>query len=81
MSKKDYVEIGGIMTRKNGKKYEVKESPWGDSCDTCAFSVKKIPGFCDAIPCCGHERKDGLLIIFIRRKDLETERNTQSKTV
>ena len=81
MSKKDYVEIGGIMTRKNGKKYEVKEIPWGGSCDTCTFSVKKISGFCDAIPCSGHVRKDGLPIIFIRRKDLETERNTQSKTV
>lgn len=80
MSKKDYVKFGGIMTRKNGKKYEVKKAKAHYACTACAFNQKSVE-FCTPIPCTESQRLDSEQVIFIRRKDLETERNTQSKTV
>ena len=80
MSKKDYVEIGGIMTRKNGKKYEVQKAKAHYACTVCAFNQKSLD-FCTPIPCNNYLRLDSKQVIFIRRKDLETERDTQSKTV
>ena len=67
MSKKDYTPIGGIMTRNNGKKYEVKS---GRSCCNCSFREKSAH-FCEDIPCAIYQRNDGIPAIFIRRKDLE----------
>ena len=67
MSKKDYTPIGGIMTRNNGKKYEVN---MGSSCRHCSF-YEKSGEFCKDIPCADYQRNDGIPAIFIRRKDLE----------
>ena len=80
MNKETYVEVGGIMTRKNGKKYEVKKAKAHYACTVCAFNQKPLD-FCTPIPCNEYLRPDMKQVIFIRRKDLETERNTQSKTV
>lgn len=67
MSKKDYTPIGGIMTRNNGKKYEVN---MGSGCSHCSF-YGKGGEFCKDIPCTVYQRNDGTPAIFIRRKDLE----------
>lgn len=80
MSKEAYVEVGGIMTRKNGKKYQVKKAKAHYPCNACAFKQKSAE-FCTPIPCTESQRLDSEQVIFIRRKDLETERNTKSKTV
>ena len=80
MSKETYVEVGGIMTRKNGKKYEVQKAKAHHACTVCAFKQKSLE-FCTPIPCSEYLRPDMQQVIFIRRKDLETERNTKSKTV
>lgn len=80
MSKEDYVKVGGIMTRKNGKKYQVKKAKANYACTVCAFKQKSLD-FCTPIPCSEYLRLDSEQVIFIRRKDLETERDTQSKTV
>ena len=73
MSKKDYTPIGGIMTRKNGKKYEVRK---GNTCCNCSFR-EKSDEFCQAIPCTDYLRNDGIPAIFIRRKDLEAPADSQ----
>ena len=80
MSKEDYVKVGGIMTRKNGKKYQVKKAKAHYACTVCAFNQKSLD-FCTPIPCSEYLRPDMKQVIFIRRKDLETERDTKSKTV
>ena len=67
MSKKDYTPVGGIMTRNNGKKYEVKS---GSNCCNCSFREKSAH-FCVDIPCAVNQRNDRIAAIFIRRKDLE----------
>lgn len=67
MSRKDYIEVGGIMTRKNGKKYECV---FDGGCDDCAFD-KKDALFCAKIMCSPYDRIDGKHVHFIRRKDLE----------
>ena len=71
MSKEDYVEVGGIMTRKNGKKYEVQKGKAHYACTVCAFK-QKVSEFCTPIPCNESQRLDSEQVIFIRRKDLET---------
>ena len=68
MGKKDYVPVGGIMTRKNGKKYQVNDV--NPSCEECAF-VGKSESFCGGIPCVPIMREDDKHVNFIRRKDLE----------
>lgn len=70
MSKKDYTPIGGIMSRKNGKKYEVSEPVMLTTCNGCAF-IARSEKFCSGVPCIPAYRKDGKNVIFIRRKDLE----------
>ena len=80
MSKKDYVKIGGIMTRGNGKKYEVQKAKAHHACTVCAFSQKSLE-FCTTIPCNESLRLDMKQVIFIRRKDFETTRDTKSETV
>lgn len=60
-------EIGEIYTRKNGRQYEVMESRGCVASDTeqpCAFRGKK---HCIKVNC--------FCVVFIRRKDLEWERD------
>lgn len=68
--KNEDIPIGGIMVRKNGKKYEVVE---GYMCRNCAFEDKSFR-FCDSINCGESERSDWTSIIFVRRKDLEEKK-------
>lgn len=70
MSRKDYVPVGGILTRNNGKKYELAS---GYHCTKCAFAHKGWE-WCDSIKCVPTMREDSLNVIFIRRKDLEEKR-------
>ena len=69
MSKKDYVPVGGILTRTSGKKYEVVLM--SDYCTGCAFRSKHM-GWCAGVMCTPVSREDNNEVIFIRRKDLET---------
>lgn len=69
MSKKDYIPVGEIMTRKNGKKYEAVISI-SKCCSGCAFKDRAFE-YCEPILCCSSERADGLNVSFLRRKDLE----------
>lgn len=68
MSRKDYIEIGGIMTRKNGKKYECVLA--SQVCKGCYFEEKTVY-FCAGIKCAPYSRTDNQYVHFIRRKDLE----------
>ena len=65
--KTDDIPVGGIMVRKNGKKYEVVK---GYMCRNCDFEDKPFD-FCKPIQCVKNERSDWTAIIFVRRKDLE----------
>ena len=67
-SRKDYYPIGAVMQRKNGKCYEVVA---GAGCASCTFDGKHN-GWCDYMKCDHHFREDGVDVIFIRRKDLES---------
>lgn len=72
------IPLGEIMTRKNGKKYQVVLSPgWAYECKACAFH-DKTTDFCEGIPCTGLDRADGHEVVFIRRKDLETDPDEES---
>lgn len=68
--KTDNIPVGGIMVRKNGKKYQVVVEV---GCTHCAF-YKKGMLWCDQIACDAYTRKDNTGIIFIRRKDLEEKK-------
>ena len=71
MSRKDYVPVGEILTRKNGKKYEaVKHKPAISDCDKCAFGIKEYD-WCRPVKCVPSLREDGTNVFFVRRKDLE----------
>lgn len=68
MSRKDYVPVGGILTRTNGKKYEVV--PFSN-CIHCAF-YNRNSLWCTGMLCDPDDRDDKVSVIFLRRKDLET---------
>ena len=65
------IPIGGILVRKNGKKYIAVAEPIDQGCGTCALNDEGY-AFCRPIRCVETERKDKQGIIFVRRKDLET---------
>ena len=67
--KTDDIPVGGIMVRKNGKKYEAVVAL---GCTNCAFL--KCTLWCDQIYCSENLREDNQSIIFIRRKDLEEKK-------
>ena len=68
--KTDDIPVGGIMVRKNGKKYQVVVEV---GCSPCAF-YKKGMLWCDQIYCSENLCEDNQSIIFIRRKDLEEKK-------
>ena len=62
MGRKKEIEVGGVLTRKNGKKYRVVEHK---GCISCAFHLKPN-SWCDGIPCNKEARSDSLDVIFHR---------------
>ena len=62
------LEVGEILHRKNGKAYEVVASA---RCEHCAFEDRSAE-WCASMVCGKDERKDGISVIFIRRKGYET---------
>ena len=69
MSRKDYVPVGGILERNNGKKYEAVLGTC--RCDGCAFEYKSDE-WCKGMRCIPGHRPDKTSVIFKRRADLET---------
>lgn len=62
------LEVGEILHRKNGKKYEVVKA---FDCEGCAFDNRNSE-WCTPMKCAKSYRKDKTAVIFVRRKDLET---------
>lgn len=69
------IPVGCLMERKNGKRYQVVAAPspaWVNGCKACAFETKSLY-FCRNILCEASKRKDGMEVVFVRRKDLEKD--------